>query len=119
MDDIDMPCVLCDWDEEEFPESEAEHPAVVLGTPQIHVDSSADREEALALARKNFATFGSAASPKDREEEGADPLTAKQIELRRKLRERFDYLKGGDRPDTSETWDTIDELIKHLREEIK
>jgi hypothetical protein len=35
------------------------------------------------------------------------------------LRERFDYLKGGDRPDTSETRDTIDDLIKQLREEIK
>jgi hypothetical protein len=119
MDDIDMPCVLCDWDEEEFPESEAEHPALALGSPQIHVDSSAEREEALALARKNFATFGSAASTKEREEEGADPLTTNQIELRRKLRERFDYLKGGDRPDSSETWEAIDDLIKQLREEVK
>jgi hypothetical protein len=119
MVDIDMPCVLCDWDEEEFPESEAEHSGVLLATPLIHVDSSAEREEALALARKNFATFGSAASPQEREEDGADPLTTHQIELRRKLRERFDYLKGGDRPDTSETWDTIDDLIKQLREEIK
>jgi hypothetical protein len=119
MVDIDMPCVLCDWDEEEFPESEAEHSGVLLATPLIHVDSSAEREEALALARKNFATFGSAASPQEREEDGADPLTTHQIELRRKLRERFDYLKGGDRPDTSETWDTIDDLIKQLREEVK
>jgi hypothetical protein len=113
-DEFNDVCVLCDWSEPESDDSLlGSFRWEVLSTVQPGIGDE-ERERELRLAKRNFAKYGSALSPEDRQRE-LGSLNERQVTLRRELRERFDYLKS-DPPDISETWDTIDGLITGLRE---
>jgi hypothetical protein len=100
-----VPCALCDWEEPVAPE------------PGWEVATS-ERLSQLEVARARYAATGSALSPEDRGS-WAGELTGRQVELRRELRAKLDYLKGGERPDTSESWEEVDRLLAALGEEAE
>ena len=116
MDEFNEVCPLCDWSEAE-PDDDPPNLAPLLPSlPQIQAGlGPEEREQELALAKENFAKYGSVYPPGERPEELA-VLNERQVNLRRELRERFEYLKG-DPPDISETWELIDGLLTGLRKE--
>ncbi len=97
-------CSLCDW--EEPPEPVLDDDLPVPPNPDDLLDE----------ARARYRTTGSALTPEERAE-WLGPLTPSEIELRRQLHDRLEYLRTGDRPDSSETWETIGRIIDDLHRE--
>ena len=95
-------CVLCDW---ETPLSES--PGRVV--------SHTEWESALADARLSYQATGSAL-PATGRTFWMVPLTEERKELREDARTLFDYLRTGDRPDTSEVLEKVDSLLVRLRD---
>lgn len=98
-------CSLCDWEEPLSP-----RPGWEL--------AGSERNGLLAEARDRYRTTGSAIADDDRASWGGD-LTSRERELRTRLRERCDYLRAGERPDASETWEEVDRLLEALRAEAE
>lgn len=97
-------CSLCDW--EEPPEPVLDDDLPVPPNPDDLLDE----------ARARYRTTGSALTPEERAE-WLGPLTPSEIELRRQLHDRLEYLRTGDRPDSSETWEAIGRIIDDLHRE--
>ena len=116
MDEFNEVCPLCDWSEAEPDDELPQFTPLLPSLPRIEEGLGVEeREQELALAKENFAKYGSVYPPGERPAELA-VLNERQVNLRRELRERFEYLKG-DPPDISETWELIDGLLTGLREE--
>ena len=96
-------CSLCDWEEAPEPVLDDDH----LMPP--------DPDDVLDEARARYRATGSALDPAERAERLRAP-TPQEIELRRQLHDRLEYLRTGDRPDTSETWDAIGLLFDQLHQ---
>ena len=116
VDEFNEVCPLCDWSEAEPDGERPSFTPLLPSLPQIQEGLGAEeREQELALAKENVAKYGSVYPPGERPAELV-VLNERQVNLRRELRERFEYLKG-DPPDISETWELIDGLLTGLREE--
>jgi Cysteine-rich CPCC len=97
-------CSLCDWDE---PLTEGlEHDVV----------TDPDRDDVLGEARARYRETGSSLVPAERARLRGTS-TPEEIELRRQLRDRLEYLRSGDRPDNSETWEKIGRLFDQLHQQ--
>jgi len=94
-------CDVCDWEE----------PLDSSGAPI----ASPDRDALLAKARESYEATGSVMSVEERASWGG-LLTPREIELRKRIRERCAYLRAGDRSDTSEVLEEVDRLLEELRQ---
>ena len=97
-------CSLCDWEEPPQPVLDDDHPM------------PPDPDDLLDEARARYRATGSALTPEEREE-WLGPLSPNEVELRRQLHDRLEYLRTGDRPDGSETWEAIGRIIDDLHRE--
>lgn len=96
-------CSLCDWEALPEPVLDDDH----LMPP--------DPDDVLDEARARYRATGSALDPADRVDRLGAP-TPRELELRRQLHDRLEYLRTGDRPDSSETWDAIGLLFDQLHQ---
>ena len=94
-------CFVCDWEEPLGEDVEA-----------------GNRDALLAEARARYDATGSAITVEERASWGG-LLTPREQQLRSEIRERCDYLRAGDRPDTSEVHEEIDRLLGQLQNEAK
>jgi hypothetical protein len=67
-----------------------------------------------AEARPRFEQYGSVISPEERSSYGGE-VSAEERACRMELREHYEYLMGGQRPDASERWAAIDAATERLR----
>jgi len=89
-------CAICDWMEPDVDDSLLDDYSYNLVPQPVEIDlSSPERSAPLG------------------------ELSDRAIDLRRQLRERFDYLRGNDPLDLSEQWDKVDELMAELRAELE
>lgn len=95
-------CAICDWED-----PRAENPE--WGVSRSHWMAS------LSAAKENYRLTQSALSPEEREA-WAGHLVPEQLALRAEFRGACDYLRTGDRPDTSEVLERLDITEARLRE---